>query len=333
MKDKAKILLAEDEEILRGTLKAILEEEGLYEVSIVQDATEAIEQLKEQFFNVAIVDIRLPGMSGIQVLRKAKEINQDTIVIIITAYASMENAIEALNEGADAYILKPLNLDEVKLVIKRNLEKQRMILENRKLHEDLKDAYEKLRSSYLATLKTLARILELKDPYLKEHSTQVTKYAVEIARQMGFSEKDLELIENTGFLHDLGKIGVNALTLQKKGKLTEEEMAAIKEHPAVGEGFIDSLLFFNVERTSIRHHHERYDGKGYPDGLAGEEIPIFARILAVADAYDAMTSSRPYRKTLSQQKAIIELKNNAGKQFDPKVVDAFLKVLERKGIR
>lgn len=329
MKNKVKILLVEDEDIQRETFASILKEEG-YIISTAKDGFEAIKKLNKEFFNIAIIDMKLPGMNGIDILRKAKDINCDISVIIITAYASVENTALALNEGADAYILKPPNIDEIKLFIKKSLIKQELIFENRKLQKHLLNANNKLKNSYLTTLKTLARALELRDPFTRDHSSRVTDYSIKIAKKMGFSKIKLDVLRNTGFLHDIGKVAISDLILQKKDKLTENEWNTIKKHPEIGEEFIDFSLSLYVDKKVIRNHHERYDGKGYPDGLKGEDISLFTRILTVSDAYDAMTSSRPYRDKMSVKKAIFELKDNSGTQFDPEIVDIFLNILKKE---
>ncbi len=330
MKYKAKILLVEDEEVERETLAAILKEDG-YNVNTASNGTEAIKELNKQSFNLVIMDIIMPGeINGIDVLKKAKEINHDISAIMITAYASVENTVTALNEGADAYILKPPNINEIKLFIERCIEKQKLISENRILQKSLQKANNKLKKSYLTTLKALAQALELRDPFTRKHCSRVTKYAVKIAKKIGFSKTDIDIVKNTGFLHDIGKVAISDLILQKTSSLTKDEWNIIKKHPEIGEGLINFSLTFHIEQRAIRHHHERYDGGGYPDGLKGKEIPLLARILTVADSYDAMTSSRPYRKKMSIKETISEIRKNAGTQFDPEIVDVFLKILKEE---
>lgn len=329
--NKINILIVEDEKIERETLADILREDG-YSVSTAGNGPDAIKKLNKQYFNLMLIDIILPGINGIEVLKKAKKIYQNIAIIMVTAYASIENTITALNEGADGYILKPPNIDEIKLFIKRSLEKQKLIMENKKLQKSLQKANDELKKSYLATLKTLAHAIELKDPFTKGHSLRVIKYADKIAKKMDFTKENLNIIKNTGLLHDIGKIAISDLILQKNGKLTKNEWKIMKKHPEIGEDIISPFLSFHVEQKAIRHHHERYDGKGYPDGLKGEEIPLLARILSVADSYDAMTSLRPYRKKMTVKKAVSELKENAGTQFDFKIVNVLLKILKEENI-
>jgi len=190
--------------------------------------------------------------------------------------------------------------------------------------------YEVLQESTFQTVQALATSLEAKDNYTSGHSQRVTSYSLLIAEKLGIGEKEIENLRYASQLHDIGKIGITERILNKPDKLTEWEFAAIKDHPVIGERIIDSLDFLDVVRSIIRHHHERWDGNGYPDGLEKEDIPLLARIMAVADAYDAMTTARPYRSALSPEAAVGELKNCSGSQFDPRLVDVFLEVLREQ---
>jgi len=191
--------------------------------------------------------------------------------------------------------------------------------------------YELFYNNLLNTLRSLIASIEARDSYTKQHSERVTNYALQISHVMGLGAEEIESLQFGGYLHDIGKIGVRDTILLKPGNLTEEEMAEIRLHPVIGEGIVRPLKFLPSERQLILYHHERFDGKGYPEGLEGERIPLLARILAVADTYDAMTSTRPYRRALSHDEAIRELKANSGTQFDPEVVRAFLLTPAGKG--
>jgi putative nucleotidyltransferase with HDIG domain len=187
--------------------------------------------------------------------------------------------------------------------------------------------FEKTQRTYYETIKSLAQALEARDAYTKGHSERVTKYAIKVAEKMGLSEEDKTLISYSGLLHDIGKIGISDTILKKPYGLTLEEKTAIETHPLFGDNILSPIKFLEKAQQIVLHHHERYDGKGYPAGLRGEQIPITARIIAVTDAYDAMTSERPYRRALSHDDAIKELKEKAGTQFDPKVVETFLTLI------
>lgn len=192
------------------------------------------------------------------------------------------------------------------------------------------ELYTKMRKMYLETIRTLAAAIDAKDPYTQGHSERVAQMAVALAQELNLSDKDIENIEYTALLHDIGKIGIDDRILGKKGSLTNEEFDKIKEHPIVGAKIIEPIDFLKNSYQAIYHHHERYNGNGYPDGLKSENIPILARIIAVADTYDAMGSDRPYRKKLSQDKIMKELTEQSGKQFDPEVVKALISVLDRE---
>nr|WP_179393688.1 HD-GYP domain-containing protein [Carboxydothermus ferrireducens] len=189
--------------------------------------------------------------------------------------------------------------------------------------------YSDLRESYLSTIRALVAALEAKDPYTKGHSERVSELAVEIAREMGMKPDELENIRFMALLHDVGKIGILDTVLNKKGTLDPEEKELIQEHPVLGAKIVEEIPFLKQYAGMVRHHHERFDGTGYPDKVSGEKIPLGARIIAVADTYDAMTSDRPYRAALTKEQAMSELERNAGQQHDPRVVNALLKVLER----
>jgi len=193
--------------------------------------------------------------------------------------------------------------------------------------------YESLTSNFYGILKSLVNALEAKDLYTGKHSERVTRYATETAGILGCSAAQIESMRTVGYLHDIGKIGVRDSILHKNGPLTTEEYELVKKHPAIGDSIVSELGLIPEERSIIRHHHERWDGKGYPDGLAGEQIPMLARIVSVVDAFDAMTSKRAYRDAMSREEAIAELRRNSGKQFDPRALDAFLKVVEKIGDR
>ncbi|MBL7170411.1 MAG: HD-GYP domain-containing protein [Candidatus Omnitrophica bacterium] len=190
--------------------------------------------------------------------------------------------------------------------------------------------FRELKAGYLNTIRALAAVIDAKDAYTHSHSEKVMQYAVAIANEMHLSETEVKAIQYASFLHDLGKIGINANILQKPGRLTPDEFASIAEHPHMGSDIVEHVSFLKNLVPIILHHHERYDGNGYPSGLKKKRIPMGARILGVVDAYEAMISDRPYRKALGKTKAMAELKKCSGTQFDPEIVETFLKLLEKK---
>jgi HD-GYP domain-containing protein (c-di-GMP phosphodiesterase class II) len=199
-----------------------------------------------------------------------------------------------------------------------------------RINEQLIITQKKLKETHLSTITTLVLSLEAKDPYARGHSERVTKYSVAIAKELGLSQEEIAEIERAGKLHDIGKLGIDDAILSKPGLLTDKEYAIVKTHPQRGTVILEPLDFLSKERTIMRHHHERFDGGGYPDRLKGEEIPLGARIMALADAFDAMKSERPYRQPLPEEEILSEIKKNAGSQFDPKVVEAFLSLVNKE---
>ncbi len=195
------------------------------------------------------------------------------------------------------------------------------------------ELYTRMRKMYIDTIRTLAATIDAKDPYTRGHSERVSQMAVKLAKRVGYSEDEIEYIEYAAILHDIGKIGIEDRILGKKDKLTDEEYEKIKEHPVIGAGIIESIEFLKKCSQTVKHHHEHFDGNGYPDGLKGDAIPRTARLLAIIDAYDAMNSDRPYRRKLTEQDILNELQNEAGKQFDPEMVKIFITIIEGKETR
>jgi len=353
--EKATILVADDEFSVRDIISRRLTEEG-YECAVACDGTDALKKLNAREFGLALLDIKMPGKLGTDVLEQIQIKCPDTAAIMITAVNDVETAITSLKMGAYDYIVKPVNLNTLVVSVERALDKRRLILENREyrlhLEEKVKEQAEKIRDSFLNSIASLANALEANDRYTSGHSQRVTEMAVAIARELSMSEDEIEKIRLAGLLHDIGKIGVRESVLNKPGRLTDEEYREVMAHPEIGERILSPVVGDMEILKMVRHHHERYDGNGYPDGLSGEEVSEEtavvavveacsdmssaegkeklsqgARILAVADAYDAMTSDRPYRRAMSLQDACAEMENGRGRQFAPVVVDAFLRIL------
>jgi HD-GYP domain-containing protein (c-di-GMP phosphodiesterase class II) len=252
----------------------------------------------------------------------------DTAVVVVTAVAEVESAVACLQLGALDYIAKPFHLEEVRARVMQALDKRRLILENRMYQRHLEDRVReqarRIEELSLERLQALVRALEEKDPYLRGHSVRVANYAVRIACELGLDGATLDAIALGAELHDLGKIGVSEAVLHKPGPLTDAEYRHIMEHPVIGARILAPLMRDAPAALAIvRSHHERLDGRGFPDGLKGDAIPLEVRIATVADAFDAMTSLRPYRPALSVAQALAELEEGKGVQFDARAVDAF----------
>ncbi len=310
-----------------------------YEVKTACSAAKAKELLRaHQSISVVLTDIKMPAESGIQLLKFIKAHYPDVEVIMISALKDINAAIEAMKYGAFSYIVKPFQLEEVLINVRNAAERRRLMIENRRYQRNLEKLVEKrtqelqqalsaLRKTYMETLRALVIALEVRDVETEGHSERVVAYTLRIARQMGIKDPAfLWILEKGALLHDIGKIGIPDAILRKKEKLTEEERRKIQNHVIIGYKIINSVEFLKDAAKLVLYHHERWDGKGYPEGLKGRAIPLEARIFSVADAFDVMTSGRPYKKAVSIEEAIEEIKRESGKQFDPEVVEAFLSV-------
>jgi response regulator RpfG family c-di-GMP phosphodiesterase len=325
-----KVLVVDDEEVIRLLVHDALVND--FCIAMVESAEEAVPYLVHQPPDVLLVDKNLPGMSGIDLLRQAKALQPECEVMVITGYASLESSIEALRLGAYDYLLKPF--DDVEIVVekvRRAGEKKDMARERRELNEQvmaankqLRSAHERLKKSYIQTLSSMITALEARDSYTRGHSDRVADYTAMIGKAMGITGESFNNLVDGARLHDLGKIGIRETVLHKTCALTDEEYAHIKTHPSIGADIIGKMEAYRHLVPMVRHHHERFDGKGYPDGLSGKAIPLQARIIAVADSFDAMTSERPYRKTRTPNEALKEIREVAGTQLDPMVVKTFL---------
>ncbi len=500
------ILIVEDDSLVSETLKKMIESNGSFFIQQASSGQEALRVLEYLDVDIILSDIQMPGMDGIELLRKVKASIPLIPVAIITGFPSIDIAIKAMKEGASDFIVKPFQMEKIDLLIQKLVHERKLLLENSKLNrelqqkkeiENLNDAlskkvkeltllynigeafnttsfdrdnlfdkvveyaseisgarksslmimdpdinrlivkaskglsvkeaeeksvrigegiagkaaaegkpmliediygspdivealsgkyekgtaisapifikgktfgvvnvadkdnggqfsgddvklllmmvqraalslenytlYESVYNNLVDTLLSLVSTIEAKDPYTKLHSHRVTQWSIEIAKTMKLPQGDIDIIKSAGILHDIGKIGIPDSVLMKPGKLTDEEYQIIKTHPTIGENIVMPLNLLPQERALIRNHHERWDGNGYPDGLKGEENPLVARILAVADSYDAMTSERVYREAKKEKVALSEIKRCSGSQFDPDVVESFFGMVEKYG--
>jgi putative two-component system response regulator len=325
-------LVVDDEPRLRQVLVRLMSRDG-FECVDAANGAEAITQLERTPVSIVMSDLRMPVMDGTELLREVRARWPDTAVVMITAVADVEVAVNCLAQGAMDYLTKPFHLEEVRARVRQALDKRRLLLENRTYQEGLEQRVaeqgRRLEQLFLASMQSLADALEVKDPYTRGHSVRVSMYSVAIANALGLDADVVRQIELGGHLHDIGKIGVRESVLNKPGPLTEEEYAHIMTHPVVGWRLLEPLLRdMPLALHVVRSHHERFDGRGVPDRLEGESIPLVARIAAVADSFDAMTSDRPYRHGLTLEAARAELVRCAGTQYDPGVVDAFCSAVD-----
>jgi response regulator RpfG family c-di-GMP phosphodiesterase/signal transduction histidine kinase len=326
----ALILCIDDNPEVLKLMKMLLADE--FDLELVTSAEQGLKFLRDKNPDLVLCDVMMPGMDGHAFSRavKSDESLKHIPIILVTARTGAEMLNEGIQAGADDYISKPFDSTELKARIRSQLRLRQMeselTLVNKNLRMRTSDLVDQQRSLFLSTVKSLASAIDAKDEYTRHHSTRVTDFSLKIAAKMGFSEKELGDLELAALLHDVGKIAVPESILNKPGKLTDEEFTLIKEHPARGEAILSPVIELKEISRVVRAHHERYDGRGYPDRLKGREIPIGARIMTIADTYDSITSERPYRKAASHRYAVKEIISCSGTQFDPEVVENFLEI-------
>ncbi len=330
--NRAAVLILDDEFDIREVLRLSLEDAG-FQCVTAGSVDEAVAALAKQEFDLAFSDIRMPGRPAGDFLQEIKRLQPQTQVIMITALNSAETAVEYLRRGASDYIVKPFNISDILLAADRAMEKRRLELANREFQRYLEQmaddkAAETNRLFYSIT-QILIRLLELRTPFDIGHSVNVAEIARHIALELKLTKDGIRKVYLAALLHDVGMIPIEDLLLQKQDSLTESEYRQIQEHSALAEDVLRPILDDGEVLKYIRHHHERYDGAGYPDGLKGNIIPLGARIIAVAEAFDSMSRSRPYRKALSARLALTELERCTETQFDPQIVAVFALIYDR----
>jgi cyclic di-GMP phosphodiesterase len=330
-----RILIVDDEAEITEILADLLSED--YDCSRAGSAEEALTRLREDEFQLVISDITMPGMSGLDMIPHVKELAPDTVVVMISGMQTVESAIGALRLGAFDYLMKPFDLRQVEAVVKRALEHHDLVVAKQRYENHLEELVEQrtaeldralnsLEGAYRSTLKALTAALETRDSETHGHSERVVSYSLRLGREYGLNSAEMKALEFGSLLHDIGKIGVPDSILRKPAKLTDEEWVRMREHPLHGQQILRGIEFLQGAARVVAQHHEKWDGTGYPLGLRNEEIDICARIFAVADAFDAITSDRVYRRGKPYEAAAQELDDWAGRQFDPKVVEAFHRV-------
>ncbi len=336
------ILVIDDDPSIRKVLSRGLERME-YAVSMATNGQEGLDMLTSGNLDpdCILLDIRMPILSGKEALPRIREVKPFTPVIMLTAYSDLSTGLEAMRNGAFDYLVKPSRLEHIAEVIakavryrdimrekfeqdKKN-EEYRLTLERTMQSKtmELNETYGRLRQANMQTVQALAETIEAKDQYTQGHCERVRSLAVRLARELKLPEDQIEPLEFAALLHDIGKIGIPERILNKVGSLDPEEIEVIKMHPLIGAQILSIVEFFAPAINGVRHHHERWDGKGYPDGVAGEDIDPLARIITLADTFDAMAQSRPYRKALPLEAVLEEIKAESGKQFAPDVVAAF----------
>ena len=365
------VLVVDDEFGPRESLRMILK--PIYDVRTAASGQEALNFICRENVDVVTVDLKMPGLSGIDVLREIKKMRTEVEVVIVTGYGTPTNAVEAFRYGAVDFIFKPFNVADIISVIKKSVERRNSNLaiknllcgfqnqkilgmeeqgealailsasvgltpEARELHRELQEPLKRLVNfrtqkvsvNYPDFLKALIYILENEEPYTSCHSERVSMYSDLIAQDLHLTSQEKEDLQIATLLHDIGKVGLNNRLLDKNN-LSEKEDLDIRLHPLKAVHLIEPLNLSPRIISAIRHHHERWDGSGYPDGPVGKDIPLLARIIALADSYDAIVSNQPYRQGLSEIRVQEEIEKNSGTQFDPYIVRLFLRTLKKDG--
>ena len=315
--ERASILIVDDLEVHLELMEAIFEKEGCHVVT-AHNADEALRLLEKSSSDLAILDVMMPGMNGYDLCKRLKEKSGARFfpVILVSSLSELEDKIAGIEAGADDFITKPFKSIELTT-------KVRSLLKFKKLQEELDHSE--------SVILTLAVALESKDPYTKGHSERVGNLSAEFAAFIGLPEKEQVIIKKAGIIHDIGKIGIGDHILHKSGILTKEEVIFIEQHTVIGEKICKPLNSLSVILPIIRHHHERWNGEGFPDGLKGEQIPVMARILSIVDTFDAMVSERPYRRPISVTKALkkMEEEKSSG-QWDSVLLEKFIEMMRGK---
>ncbi len=316
----AKILLVEDDKVTFTAIERTLKKSG-YHCKGVSSYRLALEMVKKEAFDLIISDLMLPDGSGLDLLDQVRLFLLDLPFVVITA-SEKENLIkDALNRGANDFLSKPFTLSNLPTIVERNLQRKKI--------DDKKNSQHNA-SVLLKAIEALIAALEAKDSYTSGHSRRVAQYARMMGEAMQLTSEEHFTLELAAILHDIGKIGMPDSILKKASSLQEMEYKTAKEHPVVGSNIVGKIDELRDVAAIIRHHHERFDGKGYPDGLKGEVIPLLSRILTIVDAYESIVSQRVYSNALSNGEALNEIKRNSGGQFDPQLVDVFIAMMRER---
>jgi putative nucleotidyltransferase with HDIG domain len=338
-----KLLIVDDERAVREIMAEYLDAVG-YSVVQADSVESAFAAVQREHPTLVLTDIEMPGQTGFDLLQLIRKHDPDLDVIMVSGVVDTQTAIQSIRQGAADYVTKPFNLEEVQIVIERTLEKRHLILENRAHQEQLEELvaertrqlvesnrqveglYADLQDSYESTLQALITALDYRDNETQGHSYRVVEYATLVAGRLDVEGEQLTWIRRGAILHDVGKIGIPDSVLRKPGPLDATEWEVMKKHPEMGFQMLENIRFLEPALDIVHCHQERFDGTGYPRGMRGDDIPLGARIFAVVDTFDAMTSDRPYRKAMTVNEAREEIESCSGTQFDPVTVKAFLSI-------
>jgi response regulator RpfG family c-di-GMP phosphodiesterase len=330
------VLLVDDDRGVLEILDEIFEYHG-YQRRLAGNGREGLEMFRVNPAPLVVTDIAMPIMGGLELIGHVRALDADAAILVLTGAGDVQTAIQSLKLGAYDFIMKPVNVPELITAADRALE-HRALLRERRQHQslleqrvdeatrDLNATLRELESTYKATLQALASAIDTRDTGTEAHSRRVHGYSLALARSHGLPAGAMRDIEHGVLLHDIGKIGIPDAILLKAGPLTPVEWQTMRTHPEIGKKMLERIPFLRGAVPVVYHHHERWDGTGYPLGLKGEDIPIGARLFSVADAFDAMTVDRPYSRAISMESARDEIRRSAGSHFDPAITDAFLSI-------
>ena len=325
-----RILAVDDEVGILDSLRVFLSKAG-YTFVGVTNPLEAIEKVRTEHFDLMLLDFLMTPIHGDQVVEEIRKFNKDLYILLLTGHKDLAPPLDTIKRlDIQGYCEKSDKFDQLLLLIESGIKAVSQMQLIKKINDELKTTYDKLESAYMETIEILRFTVEAKDAYTRGHSDRVSAYSVLIGEALGLSEDDLKTLKIGGLFHDIGKIGIPDRILLKTDKLDDEEYSEIKNHPAIGAHILSNATIFKDIIPIVKHHHERFDGHGYPGKLKGEEIPYLARIATVADSFDAMTSKRSYRDSLPIDVVKEEIKKNSGTQFDPEIAEVFLKILDEQ---
>ena len=316
MRNSGRVLIVDDYEANISALRQLLEGEG-YDVLTATNGRDALDIVHRERPDLVLLDVVMPEVSGLDVCASLKNVAETclTPVVLVSALQERESRLEGLEAGADDFLSKPVDPQELYARV-------RSLIRLKRLTADLESA----ESLFL----TLGRFIEARDPYTEDHCDRLAQYAMALGTSMGLSRDDLDALYRGAFIHDIGKIAIPDRLLLKKGKLTRAERATMQQHTIIGDDLCRTVRSLEAVRPIVRHHHERLDGRGYPDGLKGDAIPPLARIVSVVDVFDALTTDRPYRKALSVEAALQIMRNDAKAGWcEPALLEAFVDVLPK----
>ena len=322
-----KIIAVDDESGIVDSLSIFLKRSG-YNFTGVTNPLEAIERVRNEHFDLMILDFIMDPIHGDQVVEEIRKFDKELYILLLTGHKDLAPPLETIRMlDIQGYCEKSDKFDQLLLLIESGIKSIAQMNEIKNINSQLSETYEKLEQAYLESIQTLRYTVEAKDPYTRGHSDRVSEFSVLIGEKLNMSEEDLKTLRVGGLFHDIGKIGIPDSILLKESKLTDDEYSQIKNHPSIGAHILCNAEVFKDIIPIVKHHHERYDGNGYPGKLKGEEIPFMARIAAVADTFDAMTSKRTYRNALDIEVVKSEIERCSGTQFDPQIAKVFLDIL------